>query len=264
MVIERGKTALITGASMGIGAEFARQLAERGMNLVLVARSHDKLKALADELTARHSVTADVIAADLGRADEVARVIAETAGLGREIHILINNAGFATFGKFGENDPSREAQEIALNVQTLVTLTHAYLPGMLSRKSGGIIQLASVAGFQPVPYMAIYGATKAFVLSFSEALWAETQGSGVKVLAVCPGPVDTPFFDNANKSASELGMGKMDTAQNVVTTSLKALEKGWSYVIPGPFMNRAMAFSNRLAPRAAVARIAESMMRPKP
>lgn len=261
MIVERSKTALITGASTGIGAAFARQLAADGMNLILVARSDDKLKALAQELANAHQIRADVIVADLAKLEEVARVIAETRGMGSEIHLLINNAGFGTSGKFEDQDPAREQEEILLNVAALVSLTHAFLPGMLARRAGGIIQVASIAGFQPVPYMAIYGATKAFVLSFSEALWAEYRGRGVKVLALCPGPVDTPFFEIAK--AHDMALGKMDTAENVVATALKAIERGKSYVIPGPISNRILTFLTRLGSRANVARLTERMMRPK-
>lgn len=262
MVVQSGKTALITGASTGIGAEFARQLGSRGMNLVLVARSEDKLKALADRLIKQHGISADIIVADLTKPDEVSRVVTTTRGLGREIHLLINNAGFATFGRFEEQDPNREQDEVSLNVLALVALTHAYLPGMLERHAGGIIQVASIAGFQPVPYMAIYGATKAFVLSFSEALWAEVRPRGVTVLALCPGPVATPFFEVAG--AEQVAVGKLDTAENVVATALRALERGKSFVIPGPPSNRFLTFLTRLGSRATVARIAEKMMRPKP
>lgn len=262
MIVQRGKTALITGASTGIGAEFAKQLAAGGMNLVLVARSADKLKTIGDGLTQTHGVQVAIVVADLTKTAEIQRVIDEVQKLGQPIDLLINNAGFATIGKFEEQDAGREHEEILLNVAALVTLTHAYLPAMLKSQSGGIIQVASIAGFQPVPYMAIYAATKAFVLSFSEALWAEVRDRGVSVLALCPGPVDTPFFETAGIEGTALG--KLDTAENVVATALKALERGSNYVIPGPFSNRFLTFLTRLGSRSRVVRTAERMMRPKP
>lgn len=184
----RGKVALITGASMGIGAAFARELAARGMNLVLVARSVDRLQALADELTPRHGIRVEVVPADLSQPD-AGRAIAETCSrLGLEVHLLVNNAGFGTSGPFHTISPERERDEVMVNVLAVVDLTHRFLPGMRARKAGGIINVASTAAFQPIPYLAVYAASKAFVLSFSEALWAECQEEAVRVLALCPGP----------------------------------------------------------------------------
>jgi uncharacterized protein len=189
-----GTTALVTGASSGLGTEFARQLAARGSNLVLVARSTDRLASLADSLRSSYPVAVTVVAADLSLPDQVNHVAVATAAT--EIHLLVNNAGFATYGNFAGLDPAREHTEMMVNAVAPVDLAHAVLPGMLTRGCGGIITVASSIAFQPSPRHAVYGATKAFLLAFSEALWVETRGSGVRILALCPGPVATAFFDN--------------------------------------------------------------------
>ena len=190
--------ALITGASAGIGLEFALRLAERGYDLILVARRRDRLLELAAQVRSGHGeVRAEVIAADLSGAASAATVAAEVARLGMHVDLLVNNAGFGTHGYFETLSTEREHEEIALNVATLVGLTHAFLPAMLARGRGGVINVASTAAFQAVPYMAVYGATKAFVRSFSEALYEEVRGRGVRVLALCPGPTATEFFDTA-------------------------------------------------------------------
>ena len=176
-----GTTSLLTGASSGLGEQFARQLAARGSNLVLVARSADRLAALAGELRAQHPVTVTCVPADLSLADQVSRVaaLAATAKVG----VLVNNAGFGTYGSFAELDADREHAEMMVNAVAGVDLAHAVLPGMLARRHGGIITVASSIAFQPSPRQAVYGATKAFALAFSEALWAETRGTGVRILA---------------------------------------------------------------------------------
>ncbi len=195
MFAYRGKTALVTGASAGIGAEFARALAARGSDVILVARSQERLRALADELARDFGVRAEVIAADLTRADAARDLYAEAEVRGLTVDLLINNAGFGTHGPFETLAPARDHAEVMLNVAAVVDLTHLFLPAMLKRGDGAVINVASTASFQPVPYMAVYGATKAFVLSFSEALWAECRGRGVRVLALCPGTTATEFFD---------------------------------------------------------------------
>src|SRR6266699_2270977 len=203
-----GKTALITGASSGIGAAFATRLAAAGTHLMLVARSEEKLRALASQLANQHPIRAEVIVADLSRVGAARTVFEETQQRGLTVDILINNAAFGTFGQFDTLDAEREQQEILLNVATLVDLTHHFLPSMVERRQGAIINVASLAAFQPCPYMAVYGATKAFVLSFSEALWGEYRTKGVRVLALCPGETATEFFQALEQGRSSVVSGK--------------------------------------------------------
>ncbi len=250
-------TALITGASSGIGEAFARRLAAAGTDLALVARSADKLNALAGELTAKHGIRAEVIAADLSAPGAAQEVWEEAQKRGLAVDILVNNAGFGTNGVFDALPLARELEEIALNATAVVALTHLFLPPMLAQKRGAVINVASTAAFQPVPYMAVYGATKAFVLSFSEALWAENRGRGVRVLAFCPGVVNTGFAGVAGTHLAGKGM----TADRVAAVALHALARGRSYVVPGAG-NYAQSLAARFTPRALTARIAGRMMRP--
>src|SRR5215216_3446220 len=181
------ETALVTGASSGIGEQFARQLAARGHDLVLVARRADRLDQLAGELP----TDAKVVACDL--TTDAASLGGRVQELGVEVGLLVNNAGFGTAGPFVENDPAREAEEVRLNCEAIVTLCHAFLPAMIDRERGGIINVASSAGMQPIPYEAVYAATKAFALNFTDALHTELRGSGVRVMSVNPGPVPTEW-----------------------------------------------------------------------
>ncbi len=256
----KNRWGLITGASSGIGEEFARQLAGLGMNLYLVARREDRMNAIADDLRGKHNVAVKVIAADLladGQPDGLVRQIAES---GDAIDLLINNAGFGITVRAEETDADEIQRMLDLNVGVLTRLTYAYLKPMLERGSGGIINIASRASFTPVPYMSAYGASKSYVLYFSEALWAEVRGRGVDVLAVCPGFVKTEFLDVADvpdrfaKSAL--------TPKDVVDAALKGLRRRWPYVVVG-FSNNVMTFVPRLAPRGTVAVFAEQYMRPK-
>ncbi|HEY6881260.1 MAG TPA: SDR family oxidoreductase [Polyangiales bacterium] len=250
----RNKTVLITGASMGIGEAFARALAERGARLVLVARSERRLTELAAELGG-----ATVIVQDLAQRGAARRVFEVVEAHGLAIDVLINNAGFATRGTFGELSLELQREEIDLNVGALVELTHVFLP-MLERRRGGVIHVASTAGFQPVPYMAVYGATKAFVLSFSEALWAEYHERGVRVLALCPGSTDTPFFDRVGDGAS---VGTRRQPEDVVASALRAFDRNQSYVVDG-LKNYWLAQASRFVPRRTTIRITANMMRPRP
>ncbi|MDB5070509.1 MAG: actIII 1 [Candidatus Eremiobacteraeota bacterium] len=251
-------TALVTGASSGIGETFAHALAGRGQNLVLVARSAARLDALAAGLTTKHRIRADVIIADLADAGATDAIVAELGSRGIVVDTLINNAGFGTHGEFAALDPKRELDEIMVNCYALVALTRALLPGMIARKSGAVINVGSTASFQPVPYMATYGATKAFVLSFSEALAEEVRAQGVRVVALCPGQTETAFFSNIE----EARVGRARTPKQVVTTALRALDRGAVVAIDG-LSNYALANSNRFAPRRLVARIAAKIERPK-
>ena len=225
----RNKTALITGASTGIGAEFAHVLARKGCELILVARTESKLRDLADELSAQHNIKAHVIAQDLS--DEWASRAIESEVKARDLRvdILINNAGFATQGDFETTDADALHGQVMLNVTALVDLTRAFLPAMVERRSGIIVNVASTAAFLPLPTQAVYAATKAFVLSWSEALWAENRARGVKVLALCPGATDTEFFERVGKDVS----AAKDTPEFVVRAAMAGLSRGESTVVPG-------------------------------
>jgi len=213
------ETALITGASSGIGEQFARQLSARGHDLILVARREDRLRKLADELPG----TAHVVPCDLAReADQLHGRVSE---LGLDVDLLVNNAGFGTYGPFVDGDSARDADEIRVNCEALVTLTHAFLPAIVERDRGGVINICSTAGFQPIPYEAIYAATKAFALSFTEALSEELRGSGVRVLAVNPGPVPTEWQAVAGHDDLPSVPGKIE-ADQVVAESLAAYDRG--------------------------------------
>lgn len=254
------KTTLITGASSGIGEAFARRLAGRGENVVLVARSADKLKSLSDELTQAHNVHAQYVAVDLTERDAPGRLFAETERRGLEVETLINNAGFGSMGDFAALDLARELEMIDLNVRALVSLSHLYLKPMRERRSGTIINVASTAAFQGVPFMATYAATKAFVLSFSEALWDENRPLGVHVMALCPGVTETNFFAAAKTDKPPLRVAQ--TPEEVVETALRGLKRKKSHIISG-WTNYIMTESERLVPRWIVARIAGKAMRPK-
>src|SRR6185503_15453700 len=224
-------TTLITGASSGIGEAFARKLAERGHNLLLVARSEDRLINLCNELGRAGSIHAQYFAIDLSLPESPARLFEETAKRDLQIDFLINNAGFGSMGDFATLDLARELNMIDLNVRALVDLTHLFLQPMRERKGGAIINVASTAGFQPVPFMATYSATKAFVLSFSESLWEENRPYGIKVMALCPGVTETGFFE-ASKMKRPPGR-MVQTSEQVVDVALRALKRGKSSVISG-------------------------------
>jgi len=251
-------TTLITGASSGIGEVFARKLAAQGHNLLLVARSEDKLINLCNELGRSESTHAQYVAMDLSERDAPARLFAETQARELEIDFLINNAGFGSMGDFSTLDLDHEMNMIDLNVRSLVELTHRFLVPMRERKRGSIINVASTAGFQAVPFMTTYAATKAFVLSFSEALAEENRPFGIKIMALCPGVTDTNFFDAAKIQRPPARISQ--TPEAVVETALRALARGKSSVISG-WTNFIMVQSERLTPRSVVTRIAGTMMR---
>jgi uncharacterized protein len=257
-----GTTSLVTGASSGLGAEFAQQLGARGSNLVLVARSADRLASLAESLRARYPVTVTVLPADLSRPDEVGRVAAFTGT--SEIHLLVNNAGFGTYGSFVGLDPAREHTEMMVNAVAPVDLAHAVLPGMLTRGSGGIITVASSIAFQPSPRHAVYGATKAFMLAFSEALWAETRGTGVRVVALCPGPVATGFFANlGDETATSSSIYRRTaSAAEVVRAGLRGFDHDAMTVVPG-LRTRLLSQGYRFMPRTTMARMTGRMLAPR-
>jgi hypothetical protein len=238
---------LVTGASSGIGEALARDLARRGSDLVLVARSADKLKALADELSKAHRIKASVIAADLTAPGATARVVEQTKAIGR-IDVLVNNAGFATFGPFAENNIDEEIEEVRLNVEALTDLTKRLLPDILAAK-GKILNLGSTASFQPGPKMAVYYATKAYVLSFSEALWYELRPRGVTVTCLCPGPTRTGFQSRAGQEGLRLlNVGLVSTdASAVARAGVDGLFRGKRVVVPG-FMNLVGTWAGHFSP----------------
>ena len=254
-------TTLITGASSGIGEAFARKLASLGRNVFLVARSEEKLIALCNELGRTNSVRAQYLPLDLSEPDVPTKLFAETEKRGLTIDLLINNAGFGAMGDFAQLDLARQLNMIDLNIKTLVELTHRFLQPMRERKQGAIINVASTAGFQPVPFMATYGATKAFILSFSEALWEENRPHGVHVMALCPGVTETNFFE-----ASRMEQPPMRVAQSpedVVEAALRGLSRKKGFVISG-WTNFFMVEAERLVPRSLVVRLAGRVLRPKP
>src|SRR5438046_3173018 len=251
-------TTLITGASSGIGEAFARKLAARGHNLLLVARTEEKLVMLCSELGRSQSIRAQYVAMDLAEPDAPARLFEETQQRDLQIDFLINDAGFGSMGDFAKLDLERELNMIDLNIGALVELTHRFLQPMRERRSGRIINVASTAGFQPVPFMATYAATKAFVLSFSEALWEENRPHGIKVMALCPGVTDTNFFEASRMDRPPARISQ--TPEQVVDTALRALKRGKSSVISG-WTNLLMTESERLLPRSVVLRTMGAVMR---
>jgi len=244
------KVALITGASAGLGVEFARQLSKRGHRLVLAARRRERLDELAEELG-----NARAVAIDLSKKDAAAKLMADVAAAGEEVEILVNNAGFGLIGKFAELDAKRERQMIDLNVATLTDLCRAVAPQMIARKSGGIINVASTAAFQPGPKMAVYFATKAFVLSLTEALHEELKPHGVHVTCLCPGPTRTEFGDVAGFGGNSMFDRVAMESPEVVAAGLKGLDKNRAVVVPG-LVNKITAASTRFAPRPVVRKIA--------
>jgi hypothetical protein len=253
------KTALITGASMGIGYELAKQFAQKGNNVVLVARSADKLNAIASEFEKAYKIKADVIAVDLSKPNIAEEVYDEVKKRGISIDYLVNNAGFGEFGMFYETDWDKEKMMIDLNMTTLTHFCKLYVKDMVARKSGKIMNVASTASFQPGPTMAVYYATKAYVLSFSEAISNELEGTGVTVTALCPGPTESNFQAAANLEESKLVKGKkLPTAAEVAEYGYKALMRGKVVAIHG-FKNYLLAQSNRFAPRAVVLKIVRFM-----
>ena len=248
------ETALITGASAGIGEEFARQLARRGSDLILVARRKDRLEKLAEEVP----TTAHVIECDLG--SEAAKLPDKVAKLGVAVDLLINNAGFGTRGRFLELDPEREAEIVRVNCEAIVTLTHAFLPAMVERRRGGLITVASTAGMQPLPYETTYGASKAFAISFMEALSMELRGTGVRCLVVNPGPVKTEWQQVAGYDENTRIMPGMISAEECASDALRAYDRGKRSVIPGRLFPWVMR--STVAPKPIKLRVTERIYRP--
>lgn len=249
------ETALITGASAGIGEEFARQIAGRGYDLILVARRRDRLEQLAEQIP----TTAHVVECDL--ATEANTLPGKIAELGVDVDLLVNNAGFGLRGRFLELDAERQAEMVRVNCEAVVTLTHAFVPAMVERGRGGVITIASTAGMQPLPYEVTYGASKAFAISLSEALWTELRGTGVKILVVNPGPVKTEWQGVAGYDDSTPIPPGMITAEQCVSDALRAYDRNKRSMIPGRFFPWFMRASH--APKGVKLRVTERMYRPR-
>jgi len=254
------KTALVTGASAGLGRELARLAAKDGHDLVLVARRRERLEALAGELNSAHGVQVAVIAADLSDLSATAAIAERLRADGKQVDFLINNAGFGSCGPFSTAALAREVEMIHLNIRALVQLTHVFLPEMLARKSGRILNVASIAGFLPGPYMATYYASKAFVLSFTEALSSELLGTGVTITAACPGPTETEFGTVAGSRTTKLFQRNVAQAAPVALHAYRAMMAGKVVAIPG-LMNKLIAQSTRISPRAWLRAIAAGLNR---
>ena len=249
----RWSNALVTGASSGIGEAFVRKLAARGTNVVLVARRADRLEELAEEVRKEHDVVAEVLPADLSDELGLSEVEERLRLVDRPVDLLVNNAGFGTRGKFHELDVDTEEQEIRLNVLALVRLSRAALPVMVGRKKGGVVNVSSMGSFQPVPMMATYAATKAFVTSFTESVAEEVRGTGVRVVALCPGFTRTEFGDHVGADAAGVPDFMWMDVDPVVDSALSALDRGTVVAIPG-LLNHATVVTSRLMPRSVVRR----------
>src|SRR5215467_1662162 len=242
------RVAVVTGASSGFGAIFAQRLSERGFSLVLTGRDLDRLEDVRRRVIAgARDCEVTLVTADLATSDGALTVLRELGD--RPVDVLINNAGFGTYGPFDQSDAAREMDVVGVDVAALVQLTRAVLPGMLKRGRGGVLNVASTIAFQPAPYQATYGAAKAFVLSFSQALWQETRHRGVTVTALCPGPAKTGFLDALqNADASQTAVyAKLAEPGPVVDAGLRALDRGMPVVVPG-LRNQAIAFLPRITP----------------
>ena len=250
------RAALVTGASSGIGEAIAHRLAERGHNVILVARRAEALRALADELSSQHGVRAEPLACDLTDPTARDRLAADIDGLGLQVGILVNNAGFGVYAPFCESDREREIAQVRINTEAVVDLTSRYLPAMVRQGEGAVLITASTAAFQPLPGNAGYAASKAFALSFADALHREAGQSGVTVTALCPGPVKTGFQDasDAHDFASTLPKPLWRSADEVAEAAVRGLEKGRRVVVPGT-PNRVLAAVGRFSPRPVVLRV---------
>jgi short-subunit dehydrogenase len=253
------KATLITGASSGIGEAFARRLAEDGHDLVLVARNEQKLHELCDELMLKHKITAHYAVLDLAGFGADTKLFEETERHGIEVDWLINNAGFGSVGDFCKLELDRELEMIDLNISALVAITHWYLQGMRERKRGLILNVSSAAGFQPLPFMATYAATKAFVTSFSEAIAEENRPFGIQVLALCPGSTKTNFFAASNIDRPMKIKGQQ-TAEEVVETAMRAIGSGRTKIVSG-FANYVGSILGGYLPSAVVTRVMAKTMR---
>jgi uncharacterized protein len=257
-----GQTALVTGASMGIGVDLAECFASDGYDLILTARSEAALKDLAQKLSTKYKIATTAIACDLGVSGAGGKLAADIASRGLAVDVLVNNAGYGIAGAFNGSDKAEELGMIDLNVRALVELTHIHWPGMLAKKRGGVLNVASTAAFQPGPLMAIYYASKAFVLSFSEALWREAQGSGVHVSCLCPGPTVSKFRERAGTGKTRLSRaGTPMSSASVARMGYRAFQANRRVMITGlrnAFLARLVPF----LPRATVLNLVHGMQSP--
>jgi hypothetical protein len=256
------ETVLITGASSGIGKELARLFAADGSRLVLVARTGGALESLADALREAHKVDARVFVLDLARPESPTQLLTQLQNHGLKVDVLVNNAGFGAQGRFAELPLERQLEMVQVNITALTHLTRLLLPDMIKRRRGGVLNLASTAAFQPGPLMAVYYATKAYVLSFSEALAEEAAGTGVTITALCPGPTETGFGETAQMKTSRLSRLPKMSAQKVAEIGHQAFRRGRVVAVTGT-RNRLLAFSVRLAPRAVARKIAGAINQPR-
>ena len=261
MIHYQDRWAVVTGASSGLGRGLAARLADRGMSLVLTGRNEARLDEVAQQI--RHAaprVKVETVAADLSTRSGVSALLDHVGD--RPIEVLVNNAGFGSYGLFAEADATRENDEVAVDVNAVVALARAFLPGMLARRSGGILNVASTIAFQPAPYQAVYGASKAFVLSFSEALWAEARAAGVAVTALCPGPTRTGFVDALGADVGHTAIySRLAEPEPVIAAGLRALDQGRAVVIHG-VRNKVMAVGGRFMPRKWLTLFTARLLRP--
>jgi len=255
----KGKWALITGASAGIGVEFATQLAAGGMHVALTARRRDRLEALSEKLKGAHKVETEIIVADLAEPNAPEKIYGVTKQKGLAIELLINNAGFGQYGEITQVETQRLLNMVHVNCTAVVHLTRLFLPDMVARRSGYVLIVASTASFQAVPYISTYAATKAFDLLFAEGLAEEMKPHGIRVCALCPGSTESEFHAVAGQE--QFTSKNQETAEKVARTGLQALAAGKSYVISG-LGNYLGAHSQRVVPRRMVTRIAANMFRP--
>ena len=261
MIHYQDRWALVSGASSGLGRGLAARLADRGMSLVLTGRNQARLDEAAHQIRrAASRVKVETIAADLSTRSGVSALLDHVGD--RPIEVLVNNAGFGSYGPFVDGDEERESDEVAVDVGAVIALARAFLPGMIARRSGGILNVASAIAFQPAPYQAVYGASKAFVLSFSQALWAEARSAGVAVTALCPGPTRTGFVDALGAKVGHTAIyRRLADPEPVIEAGLRALDKGRAVIIPGA-RYKIIAASVRFVPREWLALVSERLLRP--
>ncbi len=246
---------MVTGASSGIGEAFAKRFAKENWNVILTARAIDKLNALSDELIQKHQIKTLVIQMDLSRPSACRQIFDKVKSSKIEIDCLVNNAGFGAVGRFTDRDIYRELEMVDVNVRAVLELTHLFLPGMIEQKHGFVINVSSTASFQPIPYLATYSATKAFVTSLSESLWAECQGTGVKVINLCPGRTKTNFGIVAGQKVTQHDIRPTQTSEAVVEDTFRAMRKNSPTVVTNPFDNL-LRFVERFVSRKVVVSVA--------